>query len=201
MLAACGGRSVAEADVSLHGTLGQPTVSPVEMEPKFNGYASVETDSDESCPGCGDNACVVNHFQGRVTCPYGQTQEEIDTLPGDHPLRCRATDVEGQVTTEPVLIPVKPQLIERRPADTVVCSCQCAGREGAAPPEGGWCSCPASMECASLFVDNWAFTRPSIASYCIPRGTAYDPNAEYSLVCDKHGTDPATDCGNNRENP
>ena len=39
------------------------------------------------------------------------------------------------------------------------------------------------------------------ASYCIPRGTAYDPLADYSVVCDKHGTHPATDCGNGRKNP
>lgn len=79
------------------------------------------------------------------------------------------------------------------------CSCQCAGPDAATPPEG-WCSCPTSMECASLIRDLGG-DPPNAARYCIPKRTAYEPGSSLPVTCDKHGTDPATDCGNDRRNP
>ncbi len=164
----------------------------------FSGFVTNEV-AIGYCAACdGDGLCIANHFQGRVTCPYGQTQEEIDTLPPNDPMRCRAADTGGGVSTEPVLVPVDPQRIDRRGDDAVVCTCQCAGPERSMPAEG-WCACPSSMECGSLIPDLGGSS--SMSGYCIPVGTSYDPTQPPRETCDKKGTDPATDCGNGRKNP
>jgi hypothetical protein len=117
---------------------------------------SVYTES----PSCDSGVCLVNHFMGRASCPYGQTDQEL----GSGACRLPGSDA-------PVSVVVQPQFVERQAAKAVTCSCRCAG-----PGAGPFCDCPSGTECRPLIDDigheeseAWA------GSYCIPQGSEYDP--------------------------
>lgn len=140
--------------------LGASCLLSDEYRPTFNGYAITEVDIDDRSPICASGVCISNHFQGRVSCPYGQSSDQLSDprcfLPGSN---------------TPVTVPVDPQLVALPAAEHVICSCRCDG-----PGAGPFCTCAAGMECAPLVGD---FGLPGddslVGSYCIPKGTAYDP--------------------------
>ena len=73
-------------------------------------------------PACASQVCIVNHFQGRVTCPYGQS------VRGQGPDGTPGCKVPG--TCDPIAVEVPPQCADRSAAETVYCSCRCANAEG-----------------------------------------------------------------------
>ncbi len=148
--------------------LGRACVPPQEYEPRFRGFALEEVNIDDRSADCPTGACLIHHFQGRVSCPYGQSGA-LDSSD-----RCF---VPGSGGTEPVLGAVDPQLQWRRPDDTVTCSCHCAG-----PGPGPYCTCPSSMECVSL-IPSLGADNPYLGSWCILKGTAYS-SAVPKDVCD-----------------
>lgn len=115
--------------------LGEGCLPADEQLLAFSSYAigevSVITDTSE----CDSNVCLVNHFQGRVSCPYGQTESEVGNDP-----QCFAPGTNLAVT-----VPVEPQLVQRRAEDAAICSCRCDG-----PGPGELCACPGGMECVPL---------------------------------------------------
>jgi hypothetical protein len=168
--------------------LGRACVPQEESVAEFSSYAIGETVLYENEPECEGLACVVIDFQGRVSCPYGQTQEEIDTLPAADPARCRTSSEPGGTSSEPVTVPVAPQLVGRRATDAVTCSCQCAGSD----PNAEYCTCGSNQVCLDVSFGN---------SYCVKRDSLFDPAEPPGPTCSKTSTDPSTDCGNDRRNP
>jgi hypothetical protein len=139
--------------------LGEPCVNPDENHPDFPGYSASEVNIDDNSPVCASRVCVQNHFQGRASCPYGQTAGDAGCL------------VAG--SNVPVTAAVKPQLEQRQAATASTCSCQCAGYG-----PGPYCTCPVDMECDHL-VDKLSVAptpgTPDLSgSYCIPNGSLYD---------------------------
>lgn len=180
-----GGRA-SEADAGL--PLGAHCFSTQENDISFSGFSAkgVMLDSDAACQS---NLCIVHSFQGRSSCPYGQTQGDL-SLPEDHELRCRLPN-----SARAVEVPVPPQLIDRRAEDVVHCSCRCAGPD----PDGEYCACPTGMECVELVPDLGLGLEDAVGSYCVRTGTAYDGSP--SPTCSTSSSSPETDCGNNRRNP
>lgn len=124
----------------------------------FSGHSANEVSIFDRSTICSSGFCVMNHFQGLVSCPYGQAAGAGDCL------------VPG--SDDAVSVAVKPQLVERQAAIASICSCQCDG-----PGPGPYCTCPESMQCEHL-IDDLGLGSPNLAgSYCIPKGTAYDPGA------------------------
>jgi hypothetical protein len=138
-------------------------VSNDEYFPSFPGYDANEVNLDDHAAMCSTNLCLTNHFQGRASCPYGQVAGSSDCL------------VEGSKV--PVSGAVQPQLVARQTAVASICSCHCAG---AGP--GPYCTCPDSMQCEHL-VDDLGIG-DFAGSYCIPKGSQYDPTGDMS-VCSK----------------
>jgi len=145
--------------------LGDPCLPDDESSPDFAGLNVTEVNITDQFQGCASRLCVANHFQGRVSCPYGQAAADGGCL------------VPGTAT--PVSTPVAPQLVARQAAKAVTCSCQCAGYG-----PGPYCTCPTSMVCEHL-VDYLEIGDPDAApaklnayagSYCIPAGAEYDSN-------------------------
>jgi hypothetical protein len=189
------GDSEGEANATDTSPLGDSCFLGDEAVVGFNSYALTEVALVQNPLDCGDSPvayCMGYHFQGRITCPYGQTQQEIDTLPGDDPARCRMADLEGNVTSVASDFPADPQLVERRAEDVVYCTCQCEGGD----PSIDYCACPSGWECLNPY-DTPGF----LAKYCVRPGSEYDRTMPPSGVCEKTGSDPATDCGNGRRNP
>ncbi len=51
--------------------VGEPCVPPPESDAASPGF-SLSDSSAYQVSECGSGVCLVNHFQGRVTCPNGQ---------------------------------------------------------------------------------------------------------------------------------
>lgn len=120
-----------------------------ESSPDFPGYAATEINIEDKSAQCATGICMVAHFQGRLSCPYGGSD---------------CTTASGT----PVTVAVKPQLVARPPSSAVYCSCRCDGPEGTGP----FCACPNGFECTHL-VDDVGLGHAELAgSYCIKAGTA-----------------------------
>jgi len=149
--------------------LGAPCLPEDEISLDFVGHDEFDASVITDTPECDSGVCVVNHFRGRVSCPYGQTEEEAGSDP-----QCFQPGSDLAVTT-----PVQPQLIGRLASSASVCSCRCDG-----PGPGDFCECPSDMECAPLMGDLGLPGSDALAgSYCIPRGTAYDPATAFADRC------------------
>lgn len=52
--------------------VGDPCTPEQEYDPSFLGFAATEVSVESKSFQCQTRLCLVNHFQGRVSCPYGQ---------------------------------------------------------------------------------------------------------------------------------
>ncbi len=137
--------------------LGDTCVNSDETYPGFAGYSADDVVVDDEDTTCRSGICLQNHFQGRVSCPYGQATADGSCL------------VAGSAV--PVGVAVKPQLQERQASVASICSCHCAG-DGPGP----YCTCPSNMECVHLVDDVYypsSVGSEYSGSYCIPAGSEY----------------------------
>ncbi len=157
----CGGMASSSGVESSAASVGASCVPFAELSTSFEGFSVTEVTLNENNPACGNGAaCVVNHFQGLTSCPYGQDAgADRCTVPG---------------TSTPVLPEVRPQETPRQTANTVYCSCRCANDEGSTDDGASYCACPSGYTCSPL-VSAIVPGDPHAGSYCIKSGTVYDP--------------------------
>lgn len=138
--------------------IGDPCVPEDEYSSTFSGFALTEVSTESRSFSCQSRLCLVNHFQGRVSCPYGQEPDSTGarcTLPG---------------SDAPIGASVPPQLLDRRAEDAVYCSCRCDGPD----PKARYCECPNGFRCAAV-VPDFALGRAQLpGSYCLREGSEYD---------------------------
>lgn len=147
------------------GALGGGCEPLSELDPEFGGFNVEEVTIDTGTPARVSGTCVVQGFQGRVSCPYGQIDTGYCSIPG---------------SDEPVVVAVPAQLVNRPPEVSAVCSCQCAG-----PGPGPYCACPHHLECTHL-VDDLGFATVASLAYCLPRGARYERGSVHLLdECDR----------------
>lgn len=72
------------------GGIGDPCIPEDEYNPSFAGFKVTEDNIESRSFQCQSRICLVNHFQGRVTCPEGQAAPTV------------CTDNEGACTGEEV---------------------------------------------------------------------------------------------------
>ncbi|MEO8918591.1 MAG: hypothetical protein ABI488_14280 [Polyangiaceae bacterium] len=160
---ACTGRIPAAS--SVQAALGDPCLTGDEYFPSFRGFSENEVNLETGGAMCSTGVCLANHFQGRVSCPYGQAAGSADCL------------VPGSKV--PVTGAVEPQLVARTAADAVICSCHCDG-DGPGP----YCTCPDSMQCEHVIDDLHLGGDELAGSYCIPKGTQYEAKSDQTLCTD-----------------
>jgi hypothetical protein len=143
------------------GGVGDPCIPEDEYEPSFSGYGLEEVNVESKSFQCETRLCLVNHFQGRVSCPYGQ-------LDPANP-ECLVPGSDIAVTKV-----VAPQIEERRTANAVYCSCRCANKDGSKDDGARYCECPSGYDCEKL-IDFTFGQKDNLAGfYCIKQGTRYD---------------------------
>jgi len=195
------------------GGIGDPCTPEDEYQQNFNGFAETEVNVESKSFQCETRVCIVNHFKGRVSCPYGQLEANLMLDPAD-PKRCRVPGTNGkhclvnnqQVdctgvanNIDAITVPVAPQLLDRTAQDTVYCSCRCKGPD----PNANYCECPSGYECSELVKELGLPGRAQLAgSYCIKQGTEYSlqnlgtsecRGDQYNWkVCGKTAHDPAS---------
>jgi hypothetical protein len=62
------------------GGVGDPCIPEAEYNTCFAGFSQTEVNTESRSFQCQTRLCLVNHFQGRVSCPYGQTAQGTGQL-------------------------------------------------------------------------------------------------------------------------
>jgi hypothetical protein len=168
------------------GGIGDPCIPEDEYQQYFSGYSHTEVNLESRSFQCETRLCLVNHFHGRVTCPYGQVDPLMDSRPDYQ--KCH---VPGTVGGENVIkVPVNKQYTERTPANSVYCSCRCAGVD----PEGRYCKCPTGFQCVYLldYIERLG-AKELAGAYCVKDGTEYvedAPNLGITCTPDNPNVEP-----------
>jgi hypothetical protein len=154
-------------------TIGTPCVPSLEEDTTFHGFSWQEVEL-ETVPAqtSGAAVCLGDHFQGLVTCPYGQGAD------GGSPSGKGCETPDGK----PVTGTVAPQCVNRRPADTFTWSCRCANVGGNTDDGAGYCNCPMSTTCRQLVIDLGTAMSTLGGAYCVPTSVA--AVASCSAECD-----------------
>ena len=126
------------AGVTTRADIGAPCVPAIEDEPSFGGFNEREVAIETKSRSCSSGVCLVNHFRGRVSCPYGEA-----TKGGCRTPRGIAVDA-GSFSA------VEAQCADRRPEVAVHCSCRCANALGRTDDGASYCACGAGFVCESL---------------------------------------------------
>ncbi len=185
--------------------IGQPCAPAVEDSEAFLGFSAAEVSVELPDPNAdpGVLVCLVNHFRGRASCPYGQSSDGTQ-LPsvdgatgGPFPSgvgACRTplgTAVTGNPSDPQRGALVEPQCVDRRAARTVTWSCRCAHADGSRGATD--CACPGGTDCLQLVPSIGAPTTGDVSgAYCVPTGSAYDPMSACAEPCDP--SVPANQC-------
>jgi hypothetical protein len=173
------------------GGVGDPCTPEDEYTQPFSNFSDEEVNVESKSFQCETRICLVNHFQGRVSCPYGQSEMDLATLPGTSGGRCRIPGTLGDVPTDEITVPVLPQLLQRQAEKAVYCSCRCDG-----PDEGArYCECPSGYKCLELVKPLGLPAAQLAGSYCVRNGTEYVAASAQGGNCNR----TAHDCGNEGE--
>jgi hypothetical protein len=147
--------------------VGDPCVPEDEYSPTFSGFSISEVNTESRSFQCQSRLCLVNHFQGRVSCAYGQA-------PG-------ATTCKLPGGDEAVSVVVQPQLLDRRADDAVYCSCRCDGPD----PSARYCECPSGFSCSKVVPELVRGRAQLPGSYCVRAGSEYaEARVSQTQVCD-----------------
>src|SRR5580692_6674827 len=73
---------VAGSFYSSGGGVGDPCIPEQEYDTCFAGFSIDSVDTETKSFQCQTRVCLVNHFQGRVSCPYGQNAGTNDLYMG-----------------------------------------------------------------------------------------------------------------------
>jgi hypothetical protein len=157
------------------GGVGDPCTPEDEFFDTFSGFSLGEVNVESRSFQCETRVCLVNKFQGRVSCPYGTAGTPPDpTSQVTHGLPCEVPNFGGYVK-----VPVDPQRTERPPELAVYCSCRCDGKD----PNARDCECPSGFECAEIVSDQNQGQAELAGSYCIRKGSNVEPVRVDPKVC------------------
>jgi hypothetical protein len=168
--------------------IGDPCVPEEEYDTSYLGAALTDTDTESKSYQCQSFLCLVNHFQGRVTCPYGQQSFQNQGTNGAQACKTPiGQDVSGTVdgkqggANDPFVDSVNkdtvPPNCQNRPAaNSVYCSCRCANVAGKTDDGFNYCTCPDGFECKQLVSSIGANLEGLTGAYCIKSGTEYPQN-------------------------
>ena len=143
--------------------IGTPCIPSEEYDEAFLGYDPGEYKLDATSDP--NVVCLVYHFRGRSTCPYGQNKDgtglpAIDgATGGSFPVGvgpCHTPDAK-LVTGDPIgdplyLAQVEPQCVDRPANKVIFFSCKCANADGRTDDGAHYCSCSNGTKCEQLNV-------------------------------------------------
>jgi hypothetical protein len=189
----CGETPATGAPPATSATLvGARCIPSPELSSTFWGFDYHEVTLDENNPACSGDVCLLNHFQGLTSCPYGQGQGGQPTAQDASACTVPGTGAPVRPNTLPPSLPppsaevsqfVSPWCADRKASDTVYCSCRCANAEGNTNDGASYCACPTGYTCAQV-VPAFMSGDPRAGGYCIKAGTAYDANSVCNVQCD-----------------
>lgn len=157
--------------------VGDPCIPEQEYDAQFNGFVVDQVNVESKSYQCETRLCLVNHFQGRVSCPYGQDKDgtpptgaKACTIPGS------ADKVSGNPNDPKAGATVPAQCLSRNADKAVYCSCRCANIDGRTDDGANYCQCPDGFSCEQLVTSIGPGDTGLTGAYCIKAGTKYDRN-------------------------
>ncbi len=190
------GLAIAAAVAVLSGTgcqstgVGDPCTPEQEYDKSFLGFSKDEVNVESKSFQCQTRLCLVNHFRGRVSCPYGQNADGSEPAGagscasgqnwgcctpgvGQH---VDGIDAQGKPVNPTAQGTVDPQCPDRKADKTVYCSCRCANADGNTNDGANYCTCPDGFACAQLVSPISEADQGLTGAYCVKNGTQYDAN-------------------------
>lgn len=169
--------------------VGLPCLPYDEYSSTFPGFVFNETTIETSHVDCAsESVCLVRHFQGRVSCPYGQDEAALETPEGD-PRRCYVPRSQQ----EPVTVVVQPQLTDFASARGAYCSALCANGNGRRDDGRRYHECPAGFHCETIGQRELTNSPHLAGSYCVRNeASPVDPS---STLCQADATGQTGNCG------
>jgi hypothetical protein len=163
-----------ESSIGTHCTPGS------ETNHQFAGFKVVEETIVTGAPECGGGVCLVNHFQGRVSCPLGQAPPQPCSGPADLSCEPGSTCVQAG-TLAPGCDPSAPDKG----------SSACAGYGGVCNAATGSCMCNQTADCpGSMYCDG---ETKQCTTYVCHKGDCQVPGAGNFSNEDKACCIPGTD--------
>jgi hypothetical protein len=105
------------------GGVGDPCTPEDEYNTQFPGFKIAEENIESRSFQCATRICLVNHFQGRVSCPYGQSDSVVKACSG---LQDTTTCGTGKCVEAQALAP-ECSCDKNKPGD---CDNACGGNAG-----------------------------------------------------------------------
>jgi len=177
-LALCGTALLLSSPGCKDSGVGDPCVPEQEYDPGFLGFDVDQVNVESKSFQCQTRLCLVHHFQGRVSCPFGQeadgTNPEAEggkgcSVPGEEtPITLR--DASGNAVPSRV----EPQCVDRTANKAVYCSCRCANLDGRTDDGANYCTCPEGFACQQLVTSIGQGDEGLTGAYCIKAGTEYN---------------------------
>jgi len=187
--------------------VGDPCIPEQEYDQAFLGFDPAEVNVESKSFQCLTRLCLVNHFRGRVTCPYGQDKMGMNLpgtdgqMGGPFPPKDQEGNAVGPCTTpdgsEPIngesmgtivdpvdIAQVHPGCTDRQSANTVYCSCRCANADGQTNDGAVYCTCPSGYDCAQLINPIASIDPDLTGAYCIKHNSEYQSFNACQLPCD-----------------
>ena len=177
--------------------VGDPCIPEQEYNADFNGFDEQEVNVESKSFTCQTRLCLVNHFRGRVSCPYGQdanknpppTPNNSGNDLGGHPVKaCVVPGTNQAITGNPQdtkkQATVAPQCTDRTSDKAVYCSCRCANIDGKTDDGANYCTCPDGFACEQLVTSIGQGDTGLTGAYCIKNGTKYDRANACVNTCD-----------------
>jgi hypothetical protein len=178
--------------------VGDPCVPEAEYATSFLGFQYTEVNVESKSYQCQTRLCLANHFQGRVTCPYGQDSTGTTTylgmgspcktpigqnVDGLDPANNNMVDVPCTGSATNCGAAVLPNCTDRTGTNAVYCSCRCMDVDGNKPADQVFCECPTGFTCTQLVTSINQGNEGLTGGYCVKNGTEYSPNKSCNL-CD-----------------
>jgi hypothetical protein len=167
------GESGAPFDASANDAapaIGAPCIPSSEANPSFDGFTSGDIELAPIPTSSGAPTCLVDHFRGLVTCPYGQSAT------GQAPAGASPCITTGG---QPVTGAVEPQCTDRLASAVVVWSCRCANTQGQTDDGSQYCSCPSGTACVQTITPLGAEEDFS-GAYCLSPAATAQPSCATS---------------------
>ena len=170
--------------------VGDPCTPEQEFNPEFNGFNEKEVNVESKSFQCQTRLCLVNHFRGRVSCPYGQNKDGTPVTGAKSGCAVPGGDyanvgdrITGNPTDKTNIEEVQPQCTDRSADNSVYCSCRCQNLQGQTNDGANYCTCPDGFSCTQLVTSIGAGDTGLTGGYCTKNNTDFKVNGNCNSSC------------------
>ena len=165
--------------------VGDPCTPEQEFQPTFQGFNEQEVNLESKSFQCQTRLCLVNHFRGRVSCPYGQKNGNAPDGAKDP---CFVPGSKDPITGNPQDTTngknVQPECLDRTADKAVYCSCRCQNVDGRTDDGANYCTCPDGFHCSQLVTSIGAANEGLTGGYCVKDTTDFNRANSCGQSCD-----------------